>query len=453
MCVVCASEEDVLHHNRFRALTALVFAALSCYAAPAVTRFNDRAGFEAQTSGRTTVTFENATQCVSLPDMAGYNNGGINFNGGAARFTNNGSCVPPLTNFQGWVFYSRVNTSIATQRYMTATLPAGTYAIGFDFGINEDPVTSELEVVIVTTDGEQTFRAAGQGTGTGGGRRITPVWVGFTSSHPITHVRFTLPGFAALGHFALDNVVYGQLAPPAISGVLPGGSFRTGAAVSPNSWISIFGERLSHTSRLWEGRDFSGARLPVGIDDVSVAIGGRPAYVAYVSPTQINVLTPGDLPEGRAVVEVTRKGVRSPAATVQVGRLAPNLFMFDAAGRRYAAATHPNGAPVGRTDLYAGASQPARPGQVISLWGTGFGRTDPPWPEGQVLPGPAPLVGVPVVTIGGATAVVQFAGLTLTGVTQFNVVVPDGVPDGDALLRVTLEGTETQENAYIAVQR
>jgi uncharacterized protein (TIGR03437 family) len=48
---------------------------------------------------------------------------------------------------------------------------------------------------------------------------------------------------------------------------------------------------------------------------------------------------------------------------------------------------------------------------------------------------------------------VQFAGLTLTGVTQFNVVVPDGVPDGDALLRVTPEGTETQENAYIAVQR
>jgi hypothetical protein len=177
-----------------RAATLLFVLTCTARAAPVVGRFDDRASFEAQTSGRTTITFENATQCVSLPDPEGYTNGGVNFNGGAARFTSHGSCVPPLSEFQGYVFMARVNPSIPAQRTVTATLPANVFAVGFDFGINEDPVTTELEITIVTGEGEQSFRAAGRGTGTGGGRRVTPTWVGFTSNQAITQVRFGRTG-------------------------------------------------------------------------------------------------------------------------------------------------------------------------------------------------------------------------------------------------------------------
>jgi uncharacterized protein (TIGR03437 family) len=36
-----------------------------------------------------------------------------------------------------------------------------------------------------------------------------------------------------------------------------------------------------------------------------------------------------------------------------------------------------------------------------------------------------------VILIGNVVARVQFAGLIATGVYQFNVVVPTGLPDGD----------------------
>ncbi len=100
-----------------------------------------------------------------------------------------------------------------------------------------------------------------------------------------------------------------------------------------------------------------------------------------------------------------------------------------------------------------GATTPARPGEVISLWGTGFGRTDPAIPEGQIVPSPLRLVATPIVTIGGATAEVLFAGLTTPGLYQFNVRIPEMVPDGDALLRIQVEGTSTQDNAFITVGR
>jgi uncharacterized protein (TIGR03437 family) len=64
------------------------------------------------------------------------------------------------------------------------------------------------------------------------------------------------------------------------------------------------------------------------------------------------------------------------------------------------------------------------------LWGTGFGRTTPTVPEGEIVPSPLRLVAAPVVTIGGATAEVLFAGLTTPGLYQFNVRVPQALSDG-----------------------
>ena len=56
------------------------------------------------------------------------------------------------------------------------------------------------------------------------------------------------------------------------------------------------------------------------------------------------------------------------------------------------------------------AGTPAAPGEVIVLYGNGFGATNPKAVNGQVQSGAAPLVETPVITIGGTNAKVAFAG-------------------------------------------
>jgi uncharacterized protein (TIGR03437 family) len=134
-------------------------------------------------------------------------------------------------------------------------------------------------------------------------------------------------------------------------------------------------------------------------------------------------------------------------------RLSPAFFMLSAEGGKYLAAVHTDGTYVGKPNLSAGSvTRPAKPGDFILLFGTGFGQTNPPVPAGQAFPQASPLAISPLVHIGGVQAIVDWAGLVSPGLYQFNVVVPD-VPDGDALVEAELEGFRAQSNSYITVQR
>src|ERR1019366_9139419 len=67
-----------------------------------------------------------------------------------------------------------------------------------------------------------------------------------------------------------------------------------GQAIAPGTWVSVFGTALSATTRAWRDADFVNGSLPTTLDGVSVTIDGKPAAVAYISPTQINVLATDD---------------------------------------------------------------------------------------------------------------------------------------------------------------
>src|SRR5207245_3960627 len=85
-------------------------------------------------------------------------------------------------------------------------------------------------------------------------------------------------------------------------GVVNGASFASGLA--SGAWMTIRGTKLSATTRIWQSADFQGAQMPTSLDGVSVSINGRAAYVYYVSPTQLNVLAPGDDFLGAASIQV-----------------------------------------------------------------------------------------------------------------------------------------------------
>ena len=234
-----------------------------------------------------------------------------------------------------------------------------------------------------------------------------------------------------------------------ITGVVNGASF--GAGFASATWVSIFGTNLAPSKDTWGG-DFVNGALPESLDGVSVSIDGKPAYVEYVSPTQINVLAPDDATTGDVQIQVTAGGQTSNSFTTGKQQYAPAFFTFD--NGKYVAAEHSDYTLLGATGLIAGVTTtPAQPGEVVLLYGTGFGPTSPAPPAGQVLTAAYPAATRVTVMIGGANAPVVWAGLTEAGLYQLNVTVPGLLPNGDAAVVATVGGVQSPPGLFIPVQR
>ena len=249
-----------------------------------------------------------------------------------------------------------------------------------------------------------------------------------------------------------------QMAPmgkPYISsaGIVNGAGFEQGAAV--NTWLSIFGSNLATSTRDWKSSDFQAGRLPTILDGVEVTLGGVKAAIAYVSPTQINLLPQAGTPFGSVEVIVSVNGVLSEAAVAYVEPILPAFFTFSPLNGKYAAALHLDSSPVGPANLFATgkAARPAKPGNVIQVFGTGFGPTNPPVDPSKLFQGAAPLVDrdLLTVTIGGVPATVGFAGLSATGLDQFNVTIPT-LPAGDHEIVAEIDGIYTRTGVFIRVE-
>src|SRR6202043_2096596 len=112
-------------------------------------------------------------------------------------------------------------------------------------------------------------------------------------------------------------------AAPAITtnGVVNSASFLP--PVSPGAFTTIFGSGLAATTRSWTAAELANGKLPVQLDGVSVTMDGKPAYVYYVSPSQIDVIAPADSNTGSVQVVVTNTGVASASVTAAFQTAAP----------------------------------------------------------------------------------------------------------------------------------
>jgi uncharacterized protein (TIGR03437 family) len=250
---------------------------------------------------------------------------------------------------------------------------------------------------------------------------------------------------------------------PVISanGVVNGASFTQG--IEAGSWVTIQGSNLTTAAncdaskpgpgcRTWSAGDFANG-TPTSLDGVSVSIGGKAAYVYYVSPTQINVQAP-DIATGTATVTVTNANGTSNPVAASVDDFAPGFFQ---AGQ-YAIATHQDGTLVAPSALIPGASPAAR-GETVILWGTGFGAVTPSVAAGQtssqvmgntIAYASAP----PNITIGGVTATVVAAALNpgALGLYQIAVTVPNGAASGDQAVVANAGGKISPANVLFSVK-
>jgi uncharacterized protein (TIGR03437 family) len=238
----------------------------------------------------------------------------------------------------------------------------------------------------------------------------------------------------------------GLQGPPVIAnnGIVNAAGFQLGSA--PYTFVTIFGNNLASTTRAWQTSDFVNGALPTQLDGVGVNVNGVPAYLSYVSPTQLNVLLP--VSTGPGFLQTTVGIVQGAPVPLQFAAVSPAFFQIGTTG--FAAATHTDGTLIGTPGLFTSTTRAARVGEVVTFYGNGFGATNPAIPDGVLISMPLSLVTPPTVLIGGAVAQVVYAGLVGPGLYQFNVLVPQ-VDSGNVTVTAQIGGV-TSPATMIAIQ-
>jgi uncharacterized protein (TIGR03437 family) len=239
-------------------------------------------------------------------------------------------------------------------------------------------------------------------------------------------------------------------------------------AMSVGGIMSAFGKNfgVGPAYRKVGESDLVNGNVPTQFAGICVDISGTRALVFGASDTQVNFQVPALAPGNSQVTVVTGCGTatekRTNALTVPVQAAAPEFFYFVTStnGKNpVAAIDSSSGAYLVSPSFFPGASvTPAKPGQMITVFGTGFGDTTPSVTPGTFFAGAAELKGAVRVLLNGE--VLPAANILYTGITpaspglyQLNIKLPEAAPDGDLPLVLEVGGVQSSAGGFIAVKR
>jgi len=216
-----------------------------------------------------------------------------------------------------------------------------------------------------------------------------------------------------------DTVPY--IAP---TGVANAAGVTPSTSVAPASIVSIFGANLANDTVAAPA-----GMLPQTLAGVTARVGDRLLPLVFASPAQINAVLPGDLAEGQQILTVSPPAQADVRAVFTVARNAPGLF---------GTVFHEDGSPVT-------ADAPAQSGELLTVYGTGFGPTDHPRLDGFPIPSsPDYLIADPVAGHIGdteVTVVKAFAAPAKIGIDAVQFRLADGTTSGP--LKITVNGIDS----------
>jgi uncharacterized protein (TIGR03437 family) len=253
-------------------------------------------------------------------------------------------------------------------------------------------------------------------------------------------------------------------AQPTIKAIVNAASGYNYYGAGPSTWYSIYGTGLSIVTASWS--TFTDGQMPTSLDGVSVTLVGWSfnaagtaainvsvsGYVDYVSPTQVNFVSPANMVALYSNIQISNSagtacyngGIGTPGACPPPAggeaKNYPALFTFGSftvpfdgsevfgvcgfapCALPYVLAQHAHDYSL------VTASNPARIGENIILYGTGMGSTTTSVTNGSIDES-GELGNFPIITISSlsgatTTAVVSWAGLISPGLYQINMVVP-----------------------------
>jgi len=175
-------------------------------------------------------------------------------------------------------------------------------------------------------------------------------------------------------------------------------------ALAPNAIATIYGANLSYSTAAFVPK---AAVMPSELAGVRVFVAGMAAALYYVSPHQINFLIPDNLLPADVDLFVAREGTAGPHVKITLHAVGLALYL---SGPGTVAAVHANGSAISKL-------RPARPGETVLVFGTGWGRTNPDVSAIDISMLPAPLAQLSdfrVMLAGKAlsAASVSYAGMT-----------------------------------------
>lgn len=204
------------------------------------------------------------------------------------------------------------------------------------------------------------------------------------------------------------------------NGVVGAADYFAGA-VAPGQAVVVFGSGYGPSELVGPQLDGEG-RLAKTLAETRVLFDGEPASLIYAANGQVSGFVPFGV-GGRTttVMTVEYRGTPSPPVHLRVVAAIPGLFTANASGSGQGAILNQDGS-------LNSVSNPASSGDVIVLFGSGAGQTDPPGVDGRLASAPLPVLTQPVeVEVDGEAAEVLYAGPApglAEGVLQVNVRVP-----------------------------
>lgn len=235
----------------------------------------------------------------------------------------------------------------------------------------------------------------------------------------------------------IGTINQNQNAPPSIA---ENGTVNTfnrvpAGALAPGMIVEVYGSGLATAKG-----NTSGLPLPTSFQGTSLVVGPYQAPLYYVSGNQVNVQFAAELTPNQ----------QYPVIAILNGALSVPV-MTDISPIQLGVAAQANGLVIaqhGVGSAYITENSPAKQGEVVVIYLSGMGATNPAVKSGSPAPSSPPFAEVtaaPTVTLNGQAAPVQFAGLTpgFVGLYQVNFQVPLNAGTGDQTLIVSQNGVSS----------
>jgi uncharacterized protein (TIGR03437 family) len=235
---------------------------------------------------------------------------------------------------------------------------------------------------------------------------------------------------------------------PAVSGVVSAASYES-SGFAPGTIVTVFGNLLGpQTGAVFSVN--SNGTIDTTLGGTSVKVEGIPAALLFAQNGQVNMILPYSLnTTGEAYVEVTYNNATSVQFNIPLAPAAVQIFTADASGSG-------PGSILNQDFSINSASNPAAPGSVVMVYGTGGGAVNPVVNAGSVAGATLSWITSQYsATVNGEAATVLYAGSApglVYGVYQFNVQLPADVQSGSAKIVLKVGNSASQSDVTVFVK-